>query len=203
MSAFLGPIHIWLYNKIKFQEDMTNAILQAAEEKGYAEGIREKAKNRYGMLPSGNLEDFIETSNIHGWLQERVSLVENRLAYVVTVLLKDDPDHLNEFLEVVYALGVKHSAGRNLTAREAYDSLENTLLNGMPCDRVNELTEESEQKLVFRQTTEIHADYWNLIQGDVNYYYILRHSLIKGMLSESGLEFTVNGNQVYELRSCS
>lgn len=203
MSAFLGPIHIWLYNKIKFQEEMTDAILQAAEEKGCAEGLREKAKNRYGILPSGNLEDFIETSNIHGWLQEKVSLVENRLAYVVTVLLKDNPDHLNEFLEAVYALGEKHSAGRNLTVSKAYEALENTLLNGMPCDRVNALIEESEKKLIFKQTTEIHADYWNLIQGDVNHYYILRHSLMKGMLSESGLEFTVNENHVYELRSFS
>lgn len=201
MSAFLGPIHIWLYNKITFQDEITDAILRASEEKGYGDGVREKAKDRYGMLPSGNLEDFIETSNIHGWLQERVSLVENRLAYVMTVLLKNHPDRLQELLEAVYALGEKHSAGRNLTVREAYDSLENTLLNGMPCDRVNELTEESEQKLIWRQTTEIHGDYWNLIQGEVNHYYSLRHSLIKGMLSESGLEFTVNGNQVYELRS--
>ena len=32
MSAFLGPIHTWLYNKIKFQEKTVNAVLDLAEE---------------------------------------------------------------------------------------------------------------------------------------------------------------------------
>jgi len=29
MSAFLGPIHLWLYKKIKFQDEITNLLLKA------------------------------------------------------------------------------------------------------------------------------------------------------------------------------
>ena len=35
MSAFLGPIHFWLYNKIKMQEGLTDAICEAGEEAGW------------------------------------------------------------------------------------------------------------------------------------------------------------------------
>ena len=33
MSAILGPIHHWLFRKIKIQNDLTNAVIAAAKEK--------------------------------------------------------------------------------------------------------------------------------------------------------------------------
>ena len=33
MSGFLGPIHIWLYNKIKFQDGLTKTFIAFDEEK--------------------------------------------------------------------------------------------------------------------------------------------------------------------------
>ena len=35
MSAFLGPIHNWLYNKIKFQDELIQCILQFVSTKDY------------------------------------------------------------------------------------------------------------------------------------------------------------------------
>lgn len=32
MSVFLGPIHIWLFNKIKLQNELTDAIIKIAKE---------------------------------------------------------------------------------------------------------------------------------------------------------------------------
>ena len=36
MSAFLGPVHYWLFNKIKFENDFTEEVLALAKEKSYA-----------------------------------------------------------------------------------------------------------------------------------------------------------------------
>ena len=33
MSAILGPIHHWLFRKIKIQNDLTNAIIDVAKDK--------------------------------------------------------------------------------------------------------------------------------------------------------------------------
>ena len=35
MSAFLGPIHFWLYNKIGNQEQLTKEIAAAAVQNGW------------------------------------------------------------------------------------------------------------------------------------------------------------------------
>ncbi len=40
-------------------------------------------------IEKGNLEDLIDSSNIHGWLNERVARSENRLAKAVSFLLKN------------------------------------------------------------------------------------------------------------------
>ncbi|MBE7719124.1 hypothetical protein [Lacrimispora indolis] len=200
MSAFLGPIHTWLYNKIKFQDAMVDGILDLAEEKGYGKELRSKTGSRYGVLEKGNLEDMIDTGNIHGWLQEKVSLVENRMAYAVTELLNEDQERLSELVFAVREFGKRNSADRNMTVRKAYDYLESTLLNGMPCDRVNELVQETEDKLVWKQTQDIHGAYWAMIHGDVAHYYALREALIEGMFEETGIEFHQIEDQVYELR---
>ena len=34
MSAILGPIHHWLFRKIKIQNDLTNALIATAKDKG-------------------------------------------------------------------------------------------------------------------------------------------------------------------------
>ena len=201
MSAFLGPIHIWLYNKILLQNAMTDAIAAYAEEKGWTKGLSEKLASRYGTLETGNLEDNINTDNIHGWLQERVSLVENRLAYAVTTLLEEDSTRLDEMKQAVKEFGKSHSANGNLSVKQAYDHLENTLLNGMPCDRVNQLVKEESDLLAYRQAVEIHHPYWDMIHGDVNNYYELREALIQGMFEGSSVQLHHTGNQEYELRS--
>ena len=200
MSAFLGPIHTWLFNKIKFQDAMTDAILDLAEENGYSKELRARTDGRYGVLEKGNLEDMIDTGNIHGWLQEKVSLVENRLAYVITELIEPDQERFSHITDAVMEFGKRNSADKNITVRIAYDYLESTLLNGMPCDSVNELVQETEDNLVWRQTQDIHGAYWTMIHGDVTHYYALRESLIKGMFEDSELEFHQIEDQVYELR---
>ena len=34
MSAILGPIHHWLFRKIKIRNDLTNALIETARGKG-------------------------------------------------------------------------------------------------------------------------------------------------------------------------
>ena len=72
MSAFLGPIHFWLYNKIGKQEELTKAIAAYAEEKAWIENQKKYTKD----LPA--LEDVIDESNIHGWLQGQIHDTETR-----------------------------------------------------------------------------------------------------------------------------
>ena len=44
MSAFLGPIHFWLYNKIQFQESLIDELVRVATAQGWSdEDLADKA----------------------------------------------------------------------------------------------------------------------------------------------------------------
>lgn len=66
MSAFLGPIHYWLYNKVKIQQNMVETVLNRAEQEGWDEDLRSRLEATYGTLPTEDLADIIDVSNIHG-----------------------------------------------------------------------------------------------------------------------------------------
>lgn len=190
MSAFLGPIHFWLYNKIKLQNNMVEAVIHYAENKGVCFNLRSKLDNQYGTIDARPLEDQIDTSNIHGWLQECVATVEYRLAYAVTTLLKEESVSMVELKEVFRNLGAGESSlNQNITVAEAYKSLNDTLLDGMPCDHANSLVSQEDHEIVWKRNVCVHENYWTEVGGDINNYYVLREEYIKGLLSEANIRF--------------
>ena len=64
MSAFLGPIHHWLYNKIKTQDELTNLYLDYASKQGLS-NLAADVNAKYGSMPQGDLADLIDEDNIH------------------------------------------------------------------------------------------------------------------------------------------
>ena len=80
MSAFLGPIHFWLYNKIGNQELLTKEIAALAAENSWIPDADSYTKT----LPP--LETVIDEGNIHGWLQAQITDAETRYARLVPIL---------------------------------------------------------------------------------------------------------------------
>lgn len=188
MSAFLGPIHTWLFTKIKFQDALNKEFVEKLGDRS----LKEALDRRYGALEEGELAEIIDGSNIHGWLQERISLVENHLAYITLQLKEKDSTNLEKICQVAREFG-KANAENNLESpRAAYDYLERLLVNGMPCDRVNALVEDGEDRLIWEQTIEIHGQYWEPLGADVNDYYKIRQAVIEGILEDSKISFEKN-----------
>lgn len=199
MSAFLGPIHTWLFTKIRFQDQLHKAIIEDYE-KDKDHTLSCQLDRRYGILEEGELKDIIEEGNIHGWLQERVSLVENRLAFLVTQILQIKPEYMDRIKEITFEVGRLNAISNESNVHSAYKMLDDLLLNGMPCDHVNEIVQESEDTLIWTQTKNIHKSYWDSIGGDVENYNKIRESLIAGLLSKSGITIKKTTDQTYELR---
>lgn len=190
MSAFLGPIHYWLYNKITLQNNMVEAVIQFAESKNLSYDLRSMLDNQYGTIDLRPLEEQIDTSNIHGWLQECVSTVEYRLAYAVTALLKEGSKNLEELKEIFRNLGEKESSlNKDATVSEAYKSLNDTLLDGMPCDHANLLVSQEDHEIIWKRNLCVHENYWSEVGGDINMYYILREEYIKGLLTQADITY--------------
>ena len=200
MSTFLGPIHNWLFSKIKFQDELVQYITEFVHTKDYQISLLSQMDQRYGVLETGGLVDIIDESNIHGWLQDRITVVENRLAFLITMITDEHPERVMDINDAVYEFGKNHAVKNGIFVKEAYEYLDNLLLNGMPCDRVNDITNENENSITWVQTVDIHAPYWQMIHGNLEYYYAIRESLVVGMLENSGISYQQTGEQSFELK---
>lgn len=198
MSAFLGPIHHWLYGKIQFQEKWIQSILSSAKENGWGD-FEEKLDSACGAADLRPLEDSIDQGNIHGWLQQKIHVEEARLAVLVTELLKADASRIDELTEISFRFGKSNAPEEKLDASEAFQLLNNTLLDGMPCDHVNQLVENEKDIVVWQQKQCLHREFWEQAGGDVAVYYALRMRMIQGLLGESGLIFA-GENGRFEIR---
>lgn len=200
MSAFLGPIHHWLYNKIQLQEELIGTILNTAAQEGWdiptVEGIGADGVNP--ALPP--LEGSIDLGNIHGWLQWQIGLSEAKYAQLVSGLLVAGPGRISVLEKTAYAFGQRHSIDAPAGPASAYQALNDSLLDGMPCDQVNQITAQGEDSLSWKRTERLHDIYWTQAGGDAEVYYMLRSWIIAGMLDGSGVSFLTCGDGVFELR---
>lgn len=186
MSAFLGPIHFWLYRKITVQQEIVEDIIKLSEDKFKSLSLREQLDSTYGVNETGKLDEIIDPSNIHGWLQERVSQTEYKLASGVTLLLKKDSTLLGDMKTIAYSKGKEcYAPHGELDIAGAYKELTDCLLDGMPCDRAYSIVEQDEREIVLKRNVCVHEEYWNSVDGEIKIYYILRDEFIKGFLSST------------------
>ena len=190
MSAFLGPIHYWLYRKIEIQNNLANELANRLGKDTVVPALQ----SNFEALPEGDLETFIQTDNIHGWLQEKIHLVERRLAFTVEQLVESTIT-MAEIKEVAYEVGTQITdLTEEATAKEAFTFLNNTLLDGMPCDHVNMMKQEDDNQVAWIRTTNLHESFWSERSRLENYYDLVRDSFIQGCLVNTQLEY---GNEAY------
>lgn len=199
MSAFLGSIHHWLYGKIEFQNGLVERLSDMISKNGYDDGILSEMEQKYGAVEKGSLENMIDNSNIHGWLQDKIAAAENRLAFLVISTMDAHSECMPDIANAAYEYGRSRKLSGKTSAEEVYRHLDNLLLNGMPCDRVNTVVSISQEAVVWKQTVDIHLPYWEALQGDVSPYYDLKERLIAGILEGSGFSYKYLGNQTFTL----
>jgi hypothetical protein len=201
MSAFLGPIHYWLYNKIQLQQAIVDDLYVLSEQYGLS--LEEECDNNFGTFENKPLEEMIDQGNIHGWLQERVSQVENKYAYSVTALLHTNSDTMEQLKSILnsngkeLALSLKDS---ELKATDIYKIITDNLLDGMPCDHANRLLEQSETEVTWTRAVCVHTQYWEAAKGDIAVYYELRDAWMDGLVQELGFTFLKLEDATYHIR---
>lgn len=153
MSLFLGKIHYWLFNKVLWFEGLEDEIIQFANDNGIdIDKLKAEINFKYGQkLPEKNLEEMIDTSNIHGWLQDKINSAEGRMAAWINIILNNNNDYI---------------------------------LDGMPCDRVNEIITSSEQSIMWRKRICVHKDIWEGEGISVDIFYKLREEWINAFVNE-------------------
>lgn len=171
MSAFLAPIHYWLFNKIRRVEQREQRLFEQASAMcgSTAEELREQVWQSYGSpLPEKDLSEMIDQSNIHGWLQRQVNIVESREAAFVKELTDMCSEAGRDTAEKTFAVdGALCGADAKATGRYdlntasgIYKAINDYFLNGMPCDQADMLVENSADTVVWQSGVCLQEKNW-------------------------------------------
>ena len=123
----------------------------------------------------------------------------NSLRCDLLELLAQDAGRKDILVQTAYEFGKKHGISNEADAEKAFQAISDSLIDGMPCDGVNELLEQEKAYTSWQQTNCVHSQYWEQVQGSIDNYYELRKAIIEGMLSRTDLEFIVKPDDIYEL----
>ncbi len=169
MSQVLGPIHYLMWKKIALAhawEGACVAVAEAAWGEGRVGELLEGATTHRWSPPEGELAELIGDASIHGWLQEAVNRTETSLAATVAALLAGGGGAETLLAEASRAHG-SEAAGTSSRAGEGDGPLARLVpllmecyLDGMPCDQVSEVVEQSGERLVVQRILEVHRPNW-------------------------------------------
>ena len=177
MSAFLGPIHYWLYNKIRLVNEREQAIFEAAAVScgDLAEELRAQVRQTYGdPPPAGDLAGLIDTGNIHGWLQRQINLAETREAAFVRELTDICGDDARAAVREAFELHGT-ACGRAAAADSRQDctnaggifkAMNDCFLNGMPCDQADRVVVNVPGRTVWEGVTCLQEPNWKRAGAD-------------------------------------
>lgn len=203
MSRFLAPIHSWLFNKINLYQALENAIVDIHVDKfgQQANDIQKEAIERFGQqISSKPLEEQIDTNNIHGWLQERIKEVETRQCFIVKTFKEVFGDASVNLVKSEYVLQAQKCASETAkynSPEEVYSSLNDFILAGMPCDRVNSIKEKNDCFILYNEKKSVTTKNFKLVDCDVQYMIDLRILWISSYVSSlpTKYEFIVETNE--------
>jgi hypothetical protein len=200
MSRFLGKIHFWLYDKIRYAEELEKKLERYAISQQELPIIewKESISERFGTALDGKpLEDAIDVSNIHGWLQDRIKAVETRQAAWISYIVSEKPESVIKLQELFEEDGEEKgtlaASMYDITSFEdTYNILNNFILEGMPCDNVDAIMENDAEHFKWISTRCIHSDSWAQVGGDIKLFYKLRKYWIKGFITSINSEYDFN-----------
>lgn len=194
MSRFLAPIHQWLFNKIQIMESIEKAIIESrVAVELQSDLIAELEKSVGPYLTDAPLADQIDHDNIHQWLQGKITVAETRQAQLINRLRESYPDIMVDIIKIYEQFG--DLKGQEVQGQKPQDAetlfqlLNNYLLEGMPCDRVNEVTFKTANKLAWHTERCVHKAHWVEGGTDIEEYYTLRAAFTKRFIKAANPDY--------------
>jgi len=176
MSTQRG-IYKWLYDKIILLEKLEEDIGQWADSEGLpAQEWMQDTIERFGKPTEGKpLEKVTNKNNIARWLFDRVQSTELRQAALITDILSEKPELIDELIKIFKRHGENSAKEyQGLIPKmpeEIYIILNDYVLEGMPNERVNDILSGNENVIIWRTNKCLHKPYWDEVNGDVNILY--------------------------------
>ncbi len=187
MSMFLGPIHHLMYNKIKVAAGRAQSIIKTFKDK-FGEEAEEtiKAAMPDGPIDFGDtpLEELLGDNPIHQFLQSLIDKIETAEASLVTALLYRFPDESGELLKEAFAKHggetAKADAGTTAGLNEITSQLNQSYLEGMPCDPGGSFNQKDENSMEISHSDCLHKPKWDSVGAPADIMCGLLDSWVEG-----------------------
>lgn len=188
MSAFLGPIHYWLYKQIKIVEQREEKLVSEFSSKYSAEKVDDLIypyRVKYGELKEDkDLTELVAGKDIHSWLEAAVDSAQSREAAVIAALFDEYSDL--ELLEKVFSEQAVELAEKakirddqeKFELEELFEIINEHFVERMPCDRLSGAVKE-EAKIIWKHKSQLHQEFWQKTKVELD----LMHKLYAEWLS--------------------
>lgn len=188
MSAFLGPIHLWLNNQIKIVENREREIINQFSKKysnTEVHNLISPYRQKYGELKENKpLADLISGNDIHSWLESAISDAQSREAAILAALIEkyDDQelmyDIFSDQAEKLAEKAKKRDDVEEFKLEDAFDIINEHFVERMPCDRLSGVIKE-ENRIIWKHKSQLHQEFWQETDVDLE----LMHKLYAKWLS--------------------
>lgn len=83
-----------------------------------------------------------------------------------------------------------------------YNALNDYILEGMPCDRVNVILDSDENKIIWKANKCLHNAHWEVVGGKVENFYNLREAWISAFVNSLNKDFYFKslGDYTYSIK---
>lgn len=186
MSAFLGPIHNWLFKKIVNMEKRAFAIASTMQNNGKADIAESKIKEYGQKLEGADLAALVGDSSIHQSLYGLISKVEVFEASLVAEagdgfekIIQAVEDHGRKSGEL--AVAEQGDGPADLAAINKY--VNDNQLEGMPCDPGAEVAPLDENRTAYRHTACNHIPNWQYTDCPPSKLCAVHNAWLKGFIS--------------------
>lgn len=179
MSLVLGPIHYWMYGKIKTTEAREAAIVSAFKSKygTEADKILEQVYKKYPKTNTNkSLEELLANKSIHQGIQSLIIEGETREAGVVAAFCAKFSDAAKVAADAAHTHGILcgkeavKSKGLSVTdcnnTAKAFEVMGDYHSDGMPCDRGAQVVAESNKRTSWDHEACVHEQYWKNAGAD-------------------------------------
>lgn len=202
MSAFLGPIHFIMYNKIQKQNNLLNEIIEYMQSNNIIPDLSSKLKDKYGENETDDLESVIDQNAIHNWLNNQVNIAEGRLAYTLKLVIEHDEKLLEKVSDMFYSSGMESrlECADVIVTEELFKILNMNLLDGMPCDNGIVIQNDDGSEIIWEVNLEVHKPYYDKENINVEHFFTMRDKWLQGFFAGSfNIEYSRLGLNVFKI----
>lgn len=202
MSAFLGPIHFMMYNKIQKQNNLLNEIIEYMQSNNIIADLSSKLREKYSENETDDLESVIDQNAIHNWLSNQVNIAEGRLAYTLKLILEKDKELLDKVAEIFYSNGVEShlECADVIVTEELFKMLNINLLDGMPCDGGIIIQNDDGSEIIWEVNLDVHKPYYDNENINVEHFFTMRDKWLQGFFAGSfNIEYSRLGINIFKI----